>query len=267
MQLPGLLEKPNVHEQKLHGIFRPSQLCFTGSEPEFDVPLVLLGFYNRSGSNLLGSYLKDLPGFSGFGEHLNWTVIENRKKRKALGSFPDFFRDAQGTRSAQHCHGFKASWGQVLMLKRFGIDRMYQGMKLVHIVRHDLVGQAISLVIARQTSQWTSEQTGTGAKYDAKQISTAIQACCEADMRMKLVIDILGINTLQVSYEDLTTMPETVMRQIGVFLGRDLSGWKPGETGLRKQASQLNEQWRARYLQDAGELLIAAEPGRRTRAV
>jgi len=142
------------------------------------------------------------------------------------------------------------------MLKRFGIDRMYQGLKLIHIVRRDLIGQAISLTIARQTSQWTSKQPGATAEYDANQISTAIQACCEADMRMKLLVEILGIDALQVSYEDLTKTPEAVMRRIGNFLGRDLSDWQPGDTGLRKQASALNDRWRTWYLHDAENALL-----------
>ena len=263
MKLPKLLETPGVHEQKVRELFDGPKLHFEGDAPEFETPLVLLGFFNRSGSNLLGNYLRNLPGFSGFGEHLNWTVIQNTCKRKEVASFPDYFRSAQQARARGHSHGYKASWDQLLMLRRFGIDRMYQGVKLIHIVRGDLVGQAISLVIARQTAQWTSEQTGKEGiepQYDADQISTAMQACCEAEMRMKLVCEMLGLDRLQVSYEDLVAAPETVMQRIGGFLGHDLSDWQPGEVGIRRQASELNDQWRARYLDDAAAALQAEAP-------
>jgi len=263
MKLPKLLETSGVHEQKVRELFDGSRLHFDGGAPEFETPLVLLGFFNRSGSNLLGNYLRDLRGFSGFGEHLNWTVIQNTCKRKELTSFPDYFRSAQQVRARGHNHGYKASWDQLLMLRRFGIDRMYQGIKLIHITRGDLVGQAISLVIAKQTAQWTSEQTGKEGvepQYDAGQISTAMQACCEAEMRMKLVSEMLGLDRLQVSYEDLVATPDRVMQRIGGFLGHDLSGWQPGEVGIRRQASELNDQWRARYLDDAVAALQAEAP-------
>jgi LPS sulfotransferase NodH len=254
MDILKILKTPGVHENMVRKLFHGHQIHFDGDVPEFETPLVLLGFKNRSGSNLLGSYLRDLPGFSGFWEDLNWNRIQNQCKLKNLNAFPNYFHSTQNGRPGRHSHGFKVSWDQMLMLKRCGIDRMYQEVKLIHITRDDLIGQAISLVIAQQTKKWTSEQTGIDnvePKYDFNKISTALQACCNSEIFMKLACEMTGVDRLQVTYEDLIAAPETVMQRIGGFLCRDLSNWQPSEVGIRRQASELNDQWRARYMREA----------------
>jgi trehalose 2-sulfotransferase len=263
MILPKILDThTGVHENKVRELFHDKQSHFDGDAPEFETPLILLGFFNRSGSNLLGNHLRDLPDFSGFKEELNHPAIKSIIKRKNLNSFPDYFRSAQNEYPRDHCYGYKASWNQVLMLNRCGIDRMYKGVKLIHITRGDLIGQAISLVIAMQTLKWTSEQTGKDnvePQYDSNQISSAIEACCKAEMQMKLVSEITNLDRLHVFYEDLVAEPEKVMQRVGLFLGRDLSDWQPGKVAIKRQASELNDQWRKRYLSDAlGKLGVEA---------
>lgn len=259
MTLPNLLTASGTHEAEVRRRF-PDSFTYAGADPEFEGPLVLLGFFNRSGSNLLGRYLKGTSGFSGFNEHLNHPVICKTSDRLDLAEFPDYFRAAQSkhARKRGHIHGFKAAWDQVLMLKRARIDAMYAGVRLIHIVREDLVGQAISLSIAQQTQQWTSDQAGKSAVepvYDAHKIARALQACAEAETRMRLLAQVLDLPYLRVTYETLDSDPAVTMRAVGDFLGRDLSDWTPEPVPIQRQATDRNAEWRARYLAEADAAL------------
>lgn len=262
--VPNLIATPGIHETRLRDRFG-DRFAFDGTAPEFSGPLVLLGFFNRSGSNVLGRHLKGTRGFGGFTEQLNHPVVGTVSDRQGLSSFPDYFRSIQAKHlhRPRHIHGFKASWDQVLMLKRARIDRMYDGMRLVHILRADLVAQAVSLVIARQTQQWTSEQearTEVEPVYDAAQIAQAVQACAEAETRMRMLAEILGLPYLRVTYEDLDRDPIPVMQTVGQFVGRDLSGWTPEPLPIKRQATGRNEAWRARYLAETAQALTCPGP-------
>ncbi len=262
MALPPIMAASGNHETAIREFF-PETFTYEGTEPEFGGPLVLLGFFNRSGSTLLGEYLKGLRGFSGFAEHLNHPVVRNVSEKQGIESFPDYFRAAQARYSPKpkHIHGFKASWDQLLMLKRARIDKMYQGVKMVHIVRGDVVGQAISLVIANQTLQWTSRQTPQATAdpvFNAGRIARAVQACLEEEIRMRLVTELLEVPYMRVTYEGLDNSPATVIARIGRFLGRNLSTWSPSEPRLERQANELNAEWRERYMAMAKDELLAS---------
>lgn len=260
--LPKLLTTPGGHEKEVRNLF-PDSFAYAGDAPEFKTPLVLLGFFNRSGSNLLGSHLRGLKGVGGFKEHLNHPVIRNVSARQGMAGFPDYFRNAQAkhAKARGHIHGFKASWDQILMLKRARIDRMYQGMRLMHILREDVISQAISLVIAQQTQQWTSEQSAKAdvePVYDAAQIGRAMQVCYEAEMRIRMLAQFLELPYLQINYETLVSDPAVVMARIGDFIGRDLSDWAPEEVAIKRQTTSRNSEWRDRFLADTGAELTGA---------
>ena len=259
MKLPPLVAQMGRHEQDIRSHFK-GKMTFKGQAPEFAGPLVLVGFFNRTGSTLLANHLRGLPHASGFKEYLNGGLVVKRSKRYELRSFPDYFRHGEARSKAPgHIHGYKAGWNQIHMLLRSGIDRMYQdGIRVVHISRRDVVAQSISLSIARQTAQWTSEHAardGVEPVYDADQLSHLIQTCYDAENRIKMLSQMFDLPYHSVVYEDLVDNPRAVMAGVGTFLGRDLSAWEPSEVATKRQASTRNADWKARYLAEASEAL------------
>lgn len=264
MKLPPLVAQMGRHEKDIRNHFK-NRMTFRGSAPEFAGPLVLVGFFNRTGSTLLANYLRGLDHASGFKEYLNGGLVIKRSERYGLKSFPDYFRHGESrNQAAGHMHGYKAGWNQIHMLLRCGIDRMYEdGIRVVHISRRDVVAQAVSLSIARQTAQWTSEHTGREGvepEYDANQLSHLIQSCYDAENRIRMLSQMFGLPYHPVVYEDLVDNPQQVMAGVGTFLGRDLSAWEPAEVALKRQASARNAEWKERYISEAREVL--RRPGR-----
>lgn len=263
MKAPDAIATRGIHETEILRLLG-KQARYRGDGPVFETPLVLLGFNNRSGSNLLASHIRSVRRLTGFHEQLNWLAVKNYCDTHGVTSFPGYIREVSG--NGQHrrrIHGFKASWDQILMLMRFGIDRMYPETKVIHITRNDIVGQAVSLLIASQTNKWTSHQpgrAGVAPVYDEDRLTKIINACCESDIQVKLITQISGAAYLQVSYEEVVANPTAVMRRIGKFVGVNLSDWSPGDIPLKRQATSLNDEWRARYLAQARNTLLPEGP-------
>lgn len=259
MKLPESIASVGIHEKTIREKFN-DKVYYRGDAPVFDGPLVLLAFVNRSGSNLLASHMRTVPRLAGFHEQLNWTTVLNTSERQGISNFPDYIQHATTlAQKPDKIYGFKASWDQMLMLLRFGIDRMYTGVNVVHITREDIVGQAISLLIASQTEQWTSKQTAredVTPKYDETRITNIINDCSAAAEKVRLVSQMSGARYLSVTYEQVVENPALVIRQIGRSMGAKLPTWQPKPVPLERQANALNDEWRSRYLAAARAALI-----------
>lgn len=258
---PAAFRRPGPHERRVNALFGKGAR-FDGSEPVFESPLYLLAFVNRSGSNLLAEYLRMTPGLSGFREQLNHATVERQSRKLGVTGFPDYLRAiSAGAVSRGLAHGFKASWDQILMLHRLGILRMYPEVRVIHIQREDVVAQAVSYLIARQTREWSSRHEGRAERaceFDADGISRLIGTIMESDRKVAQVCALFELPRRTVCYEDLVDDPQGVVRSIGTFTGQDLSGWSPRAPGISRQASALNEAFRRRYLEMAREVILDA---------
>ena len=253
MSFAQTLNKSGQHEEALRRFFK-NKVSYDGP-PIFANPLYCLAFSNRSGSNLLASYLRATPFFSGFHEQLNFDTVENQASQWKCDNFPDYICEVT-TRfnKGRFVHGFKTSVDQLMMLERFGIPRMYRdGMKIIHITRDDLIGQAISYQIASQTKKWTSKQVGTIMKDDVifnpKQITSLVAEAQYSANAIGMFAEIFSVLRLHVTYELLVKNPQNVLDQVAAFAQQDAASWRVGEPDIEQQASEINDSFRVRYLE------------------
>lgn len=252
MNFVQTLRKRGQHEDVMRRFFK-DKVSYNGS-PIFTHPLYCLAFSNRSGSNLLASYLRATPFFSGFHEQLNFDTVERQSLQWECDNFPDYVYEAT-TRfnKGKFVHGFKASVDQLMMLERFGVPRMYEGgLKIIHITRGDLIGQAISYQIASQTKKWTSKQEGLISEdavvFNPEQISSLVQDAQYSANAISLFAEIFNVPRLHVTYEMLVNNPQRVLEQVAEFTHQDAANWPVREPDIKRQASELNDEFRARYL-------------------
>jgi LPS sulfotransferase NodH len=136
---------------------------------------------------------------------------------------------------------------------RFGlVDTAFANARYVHIVRRDLLGQAISLVRATTTDEWQSSFKGNEKRleYDEATITREILTLSGGERWWRLFFASRDVPVLQVAYENLEADPQYEVRRIVSFLGfepdrypADLSKVDPG-----KQRDEMNEEWRRLYL-------------------
>ncbi len=256
------LAKPSEHETQIHDVL-DGRVAFEGDAPIFDTPLYLLGFYNRCGSNLLAEALCSTPYFAGFREELNGRMVVNRIRRNRLTSFPEYIQVCSDqARQEGRIYGFKASWTQIAMLLRFGIDRMYPSVRILHMTRRDVVAQAVSFWIAYQTKQWTSKIRAAvaGPTFDPERIRSMMEAALFSDQAIDWICTLRDIPQQRIVYEDFIAAPADTMQAIGRFSGLDLTGWTPAEPTLRKQATEVNDAFRARFMDYARQAYFTPPP-------
>jgi hypothetical protein len=144
--------------------------------------------------------------------------------------------------------GVKASANQLLTLYRWGGLAAFGTVRNIRITRRDLIAQAVSLSIARQSRQWSSAQPAQAqaqATFRPDDILTKAEAIAEQLRLQDIILTTLDLPVLDLTYEDLTTDPAVtlsrVMRHFG--LPDDLP---PPQTGLARQADSRNADFIAR---------------------
>jgi trehalose 2-sulfotransferase len=260
MTIVSFLSQTGVHEKSLRHFFN-GNVEYTGPAI-IDHPLYCIGFFNRSGSNLLAGYLRATPFFSGFHEQLNFDTVQKQSAEWGVTSFPDFIKEATARfAKGKFAHGFKASVDQLMMLQRFGIPNMYAGgLRIIHITRQDLIGQAISYQIASQTQKWTSKQAGIGedvtVRFDAQQVTRLVDGAQASANGIAIFAEIFGHPRLPVSYEDLVQSPHRILHQIAGFAGREGEDWPVEVPEIERQVSALNAQFRQLFLTQAQQEIL-----------
>lgn len=246
------LSEPGPHEPRISEIFDRQLTPDPGRA--LDCRLTVMAFTNRCGSNLLADYLVQTSRFGGFGESLNAPVVQSFRDREKVRSLPDYLAAlAEKHRcGGKRDLGVKASADQLAMLIRHGIPRMFAGFRVVHIWRQDLLGQAVSFVIANQTNRWTSRQAANERPIDAMamdplQIEHMMRAIQQQNNRIVAIISSLGIPGPSLSYEELTFAPAIAIRRVCRALEVDLEDWRPRAPKIQKQGDTLNQRLVAEY--------------------
>lgn len=239
----GLFPPPqNVHEEGIKTVFQ-GRVEYDRDMPATDTPLVLMAFTNRSGSNLLGDYLRQTGQVEGFGEYLNTRTVEKQAQAVGVESLPAYLRHMAGRFGADRCHfGLKASAEQLNFLAKWHLLEMFPSVTVLHIHRDDLVGQAVSHWIASRTGQWTSlhDAKDCDIQFEAEPIADILRDIAEADQTIRMIAVSHGLNYVSVSYEELTHDPRSAIRRVGDAVGLDLSEWSPAKPGLSRQADERN---------------------------
>jgi trehalose 2-sulfotransferase len=251
--LSGLF-KEGSHAPNISRMFQGNTV-FSGSEPVFDATLHILAFTNRSGSHLLAEYLTAHPGLRGFGEVLNHSVVANQSASFGIKGFPDYIAHLAKPVpiKPQAAYGVKASWDQLNMLFRWRIDKMFTDVRIVHICRHDIIGQAISYMIATQTNQWTSRQKADPdavPRYDFNALCNHLHLFSLANDSIVITANAQSTPYHRVAYEDLVARPQDTVAGVLHFAGLDMGGYALPVPKLEKQASDLSNQFRERFLTD-----------------
>lgn len=241
---------PGIHENSALEVF-DGAVKYSG-DPIYPFPLYLIGFTNRSGSNLIAEHLHSTGRFSGFEECFNWDVIPLHAAEFGAKSFPEFVTKivdrgcVPGT-----IYGFKAAWDQIAMLLRWRIDTMFTGgVRVIHTIRHDLLEQAVSFSIADQTKRWSSLVEGDPEAvpvFQSEDIEGRVDGLAQGNLLIAYLCSLFKIPRLPVYYEEFAADPIPSMNRIGEFAGLDFSQWVPTETRLRKQADGTNIQFIERF--------------------
>lgn len=246
------------HEQQIRDIFdgRIAANAAGGSIPAR--PAILICFTNRSGSNYLAQLLETTGAMNRAREFFNWPFVDKLSRKHDIASLPDYCRYiSEAFRPEDRYWAAKVGVDQLRMLLRTGvIPQIYHPVRLVFVERRDLLAQAISLSIARQTRRWTTlhRDSGEEPKFDPDDIHLKLDRLKKGNTAFKYLFTTLGA-PVHVLYEDLCDDPVGTVRQTLESLDLKPVDPCPERCSLRIQRTDRNKDYKQRWLQSFNDLL------------
>ncbi|MEF8698119.1 MAG: Stf0 family sulfotransferase [Candidatus Accumulibacter sp. UW20] len=119
----------------------------------------------------------------------------------------------------------------------------------VHISRSDLIAQAISYQIARQTKKWSSNfRLEQAPEYDFDKITSLASQIQSQNFLIQKYCHSRGISCHTVVYEDLIASPARCLNELSLALGLPKS--LVFRTDLKRQSDSINGEWKSLYMSD-----------------
>ena len=121
-------------------------------------------------------------------------------------------------------------------------------LRLVHVRREDVVGQAVSWVRAEQTGYWQEGDRPSGQPhFDPDHIDELVRTIRDHDAAWSTWFTRQGVEPHPMTYEDVTRDPRAAVQGILDHLGLELpADWRPAAR-QRRQADAINADWVRRY--------------------
>lgn len=237
------------HRAAIAGLFAPEAPQVS---PDPALRFVFLCFTNRCGSNYLAELLASTGALNRAEEVFNGQTITEHVRAQGLASlsaYLDFLcrRLALGGRFLS-----KIGLEQLVMLTEAGLlDQIGHRAQFLLIERQDKLAQAISLLVAIQTQQWTSRHSrrmGDEALVYDRRILTEQQALiAQQNFGFYRFFASNGIAPMHIAYERLEENPEALVAEIGTWMDLPALRADPAALPIARQESSVKAAWRARY--------------------
>lgn len=119
----------------------------------------------------------------------------------------------------------------------------------IHLFRSDLIAQAISYQIARQTKKWSSSfRLEQAPEYDFDKITSMATQIQSQNFLIKEYCHSRGVSCHPVVYEDLISSPARCLNELSLALGLPKS--LVFRTDLKRQSDSINDEWKSLYMSD-----------------
>lgn len=257
---------PGIHEQEILKFFaeraarRPPP-----RQPDADecrLPVLIIAFSNRSGSNLLAEALAATELVHNAGECFNFSAVQNRCVRDGILDLPGYLKSLRsGCRTDESTLAVKLSWDQLFFLTKVGvIPHYWRQTRFVWSLRDDLLAQALSAAVAERTQCWASPYPGPrvlGPVLDAitpAELGAKVQQIAHAQSQFHSYFALHGVTPALIEYQDLAADPEAEVRRVLTELGLIPSGWRwrfdPERIRVRQQRTDQMER-RLRQVREA----------------
>lgn len=188
--------------------------------------------------------------------NFNTTMIRMANRLQA-DSLYDYIQELFACRTSPNgVFGLKAHLDQFVFLVTLSQHfRRFRPVKYIYIERDDVIAQAVSRVIARQTQSWISHQPDKGkAIYKVDVIERAVAELKGTQDRWQELFRNIGIEPLTIKYETFLKNPGKGVEDICAFLDIDLSDKSPtlDLPTIEHQDNPIKAEWIARYKSEKG---------------
>ncbi len=213
--------------------------------------VLIIASTQRCGSHMLGHALYQTGKFGYPLEYANGANLSQWKKLLRMTDFHQVMAELQRKRTSPNgVFGIKVHHRQ---LKQFGgfqkLEAMFPDAYYVMLSRHDVLAQAVSQAIARQTGVWISGQKPVrdDPSYSFEDIHDCLRANLLDTASWRYVLSASGANYMELSFDQVRMDLRGSIQRIADFMDVEV-GDIPLEPVTDKQGSPLNQEWRERFL-------------------
>jgi LPS sulfotransferase NodH len=121
-------------------------------------------------------------------------------------------------------------------------------LRLVHLRRDDVVGQAVSWARAEQTGYWQDgDRASARPRFELDRVAELVRTITEHNAAWSSWFAREGVEAHPVTYEDVTADPGRAVQGILDHLGIELPPDRRPVAPQRRQADEVNADWVRRY--------------------
>lgn len=227
--------------------------------PDLDLPetpvrrTILIASTPRCGSHMIGHAMAGTGQLGVPYEYLNpANLAEWERRLGTLGAEATLTEIIRRRTTPNGTFAIKAHYSQCATIG--GHQRLFEvlpDLHVVHLSRADLLRQAISFAIARQTGVWISgqEATSDAAEFDGAMIRDCLSDIALQNARWRSAFDAAGIRPLNLHYEDaapeIARTVAAIARHAGIALPEESSRVEAPTT--RQSRKSRTEDWIERY--------------------
>jgi LPS sulfotransferase NodH len=246
------IPRPNLRQIEARIALRPSNPVALPAALRF----VFLCFTNRSGSAHLGDLLSSTGHFEPALESLNAGEVLQWCSERTMPSFPEYFAHIAQQDARNNLYIVKVVPEQIILLIEAGIlDQIIDRSDFLFLNRVDKLAQAISGAIAQQNNRWASNSPvalpDDRLVYSQELIAHHLNHLAILNLCFERFFAFNGIAPITVEYERIVDRPQDEVAGIARRLGLRPLRADLGKLRFQRQANEVNQAWRTRFLQES----------------
>ncbi|WP_343031069.1 Stf0 family sulfotransferase [Marinobacter changyiensis] len=233
------------------------------SESRKPSKILIIASTGRCGSHMLGHALYKTGSFGFPLEYTNPSNFARWKRRFGIDDFQGIMTEIQQRRTSPNgVFGIKIHYPHI---KQFGgfdnLVRLFPNAHYVLLSRKDVLKQAVSLSIARQTGVWISGQkpVNENPTYDFEHIDKCLRETILNNSSWRYTLAASGCNYIEMDFDHVRNNLFQSIEKIASFIGIEIESTEmPKEQATKKQSKYINKEWAMKFISDfnkADELL------------
>ena len=217
--------------------------------------ILIIASTARSGSHMLGHALHNTNSFGYPLEYSNPQNLSEWGKLFGKEGIEDIITEVQQRRTSPNgVFGIKIHYSHIMQFGGFArLKKTFPNAYYVLLTRHDVLKQAVSLSIAKQTGVWIAgqKQTNNNPNYNFKDINKNLRQIIMDNSSWRYILAANGCKFVEMNHDlvcnRLTLSIDNIAKFMGVEVDIDSIPTKPV---TKKQGSDLNIEWEQKFLCD-----------------
>ncbi|MCB1121342.1 MAG: Stf0 sulfotransferase [Verrucomicrobiae bacterium] len=239
--------------------------------PKVDRPVKVLVIAStaRCGSHMLGHALHQTGKFGFPLEYMNHANLAEWKKRIGSNNIEEVLQVIQSRRTSTNgVFGIKIHYSHIQMFGGFEkVMQFFPNAYYVLLSRNDVLRQAVSLSIAKQTGVWISGQqpVNDNPEYDSTDIENCLRQTILDNASWRFTLAASGSNYIEMDFDQARrNLPDSVQK-VADFIDIQIDQHDiPTEQVTKKQSNSRNREWAERFVSEfkkSDKLLQPETPG------